>query len=132
MKVSLSTSLHLDHGTTSLDQRPGDTPPMQSFVPIGLLSLKAAVDQANVNADVRVIEINGLINQGEIPNDDRLYENITDKILEPDDEFVGLMTDADSLPHTILTALHVKRRSPRTRICLGGPGASPIGNLLLE
>jgi radical SAM superfamily enzyme YgiQ (UPF0313 family) len=132
MKVSLSTSLHLDHGTISLDQRPGDQPPMQSFVPIGLLSLKAAVDQANVNALVRVIELNGLINNQTITNDDHFHEQIVDSILETNDDLVGLMTDADSLLHTILIAAEVKRRSGKTRICLGGPASSPISSLLLE
>jgi radical SAM superfamily enzyme len=132
MKISLSTSLHLDHGTISLDQRPGDNPPMQSFVPVGLLSLKAAVDRANVDVQTRVIELNGLINAGKIPNDDRFYDNITDAIFEDGDEFVGLMTDADSLAHTILTAHRVKQRSPETFVCLGGPAASPMGRLLLE
>jgi hypothetical protein len=41
MKVSLATSLHLDHGAMTLDHEPGDRLEMQSFVPTGLLCLKA-------------------------------------------------------------------------------------------
>lgn len=132
MKVSLSTSLHLDHGTVLLDQRPGDKPPMQSFVPIGLLSLKACVDKAGIDAEVRVVEVNGLINDGTIINDDHFYDHVVDAIFEQGDKFIGLMTDADSLPHTVLAAQRVKQRSPETLICLGGPAASPMGRLLLE
>lgn len=132
MRGSLATSLHLDHGTLSLDQRPGDQPPMQRFVPMGLLSLKAMVDQSEVEADLRVVELNGLLNTGRIRNDERLYGNIVDKILEEGDDFVGLMTDADSFPHTILVAREVKRRAPETHLCLGGPASSPISTLVLE
>jgi radical SAM superfamily enzyme YgiQ (UPF0313 family) len=132
VKISLSTSLHLDHAALSLDQRPGDQPIMQSFVPVGLLSLKASVDRAGLDADVRVTELNGMINERRIPNDEFFYDHIVDAILNEDDDLVGLMTDSDSLAHTILIADKVKRRSPNTQVCLGGPAASPIGALLLE
>ncbi|NUT53721.1 MAG: B12-binding domain-containing radical SAM protein, partial [Saccharothrix sp.] len=132
MKVSLATSLHLDHGTMTLDHRPGDPLPMQSFVPTGLLSLKACADAAGVADDIRVTEVNGLINAGFIANDDRFYERLTDAILRPDDDVVGLMTDADSLHHTVTTARLVKQRSPGTVVCLGGPASSPIAERLLE
>src|SRR5258708_11651127 len=131
MKVSLQTSLHLDQGSASLDAPPGSRPPMQSFVPVGLLSLKAAADRARVEAEVRVTEVNGLINARRIHNDEHFYDNIVDAILEDGDGLVGLITDADSLPHTVLTALHVKQRSPQTLICLGGTAASPLVELLL-
>jgi radical SAM superfamily enzyme YgiQ (UPF0313 family) len=132
MKVSLSTSLHLDHGRLSLDQKSGDQPPMQAFVPIGLLALKAVVDRTERNIDTRVIELNGMINEGRIRNDNDFYDHIVDAILCDGDDLAGLMTDADSLPHTILIARRVKERSPRTRICIGGPAASPISGLLVE
>lgn len=132
MKVSLSTSLHLDHGLASIDQLPGDAPPMQAFVPVGLLSLKAAADRALDDQQVRVIEVNGLINRGAIKNDAAFYDNLADQIWQEDDDFFGLMTDADSLPHTVLTAYHLKKRSPGAHICLGGPAVSPISALVLE
>jgi radical SAM superfamily enzyme YgiQ (UPF0313 family) len=132
MKISLSSSLHLDHANLSLDQRPGDQPIMQSFVPVGLLSLKACLDRASLDAEVRVIELNGMINEGSIRNNESFYDQIVDVILDRDDDLVGLMTDSDSLTHSILLAKMVKERSPNTRICLGGPAASPIGSLLLE
>lgn len=132
MKVSLATSLHLDHGTMTLDHEPGDPLPMQSFVPTGLLCLKAYADHAGVDADIRVTELNGLINGGFIPNDDMFYERLTDTILRPDDGMVGLMTDADSLHHTVTMARLIKQRSPETLVCLGGPASSPIPELVLE
>ena len=53
----VSTSLHLDHGLASIDQAPGDAPTMQAFVPVGLLSLKAAADRALDDQEIRVIEL---------------------------------------------------------------------------
>ena len=105
---------------------------MLSFVPVGLLSLKAYADQLELGADIRVTEVNGLINAGRIPNDDEFYEHLVDAILDRDDDFVGLMTDADSLHHTVITAQRVKSRRPDVKVCLGGPASSPMSSLLLE
>jgi radical SAM superfamily enzyme YgiQ (UPF0313 family) len=132
MKISLATSLHLNHSGVSLDSAPGGRLPMQSFVPMGLLSLKATADQANVGAEIRITEVNGLINAGRIHNDRYFYRHLVDAILAPDDAFVGLMTDADSLHHTLIIADQIKRRSPQTLVCLGGPASSPISRLILE
>lgn len=132
MQVSLSTSLHLNHGTLNLDAPPGSRPPMQDFVPIGLLSLKAAADSAGLGAGIRIIELNGMINRGELRNGERLHDRIADAVHLPGDDLVGFMTDADSLIHTLLTARRVKERDPRTRICLGGPASSPIADRILE
>jgi radical SAM superfamily enzyme YgiQ (UPF0313 family)/predicted pyridoxine 5'-phosphate oxidase superfamily flavin-nucleotide-binding protein len=132
MKVSLATSLHLDHGTMTLDHRPGDPLPMQSFVPTGLLSLKAYADSRGVDADIRVTELNGLINAGFIANDDAFHDRLVDALLQPGDDLVGLMTDADSLHHTMTLARLIKQRSPGTLVCLGGPASSPIAELVLD
>src|SRR5688572_11940245 len=112
MRVSLSSSLHLDHGTIGLDSRPGDQPPMQAFVPVGLLALKAIATRERVDADIRVVEINGMINRGEIPNGDGFHDAIVDAIWIPGDDFAGLMTDADSLMHTVMLAQRIKQRDP--------------------
>src|SRR5689334_18454341 len=132
MRISLSTSLHLNHGGMTPDTSGGDPIPMMSFVPVGLLSLKAYADQLSLGADIRVTEVNGLINAGRIPNDDEFYEHLVDAILAQDDDLVGLMTDADSLHHTIVTAQRVKSRRPGVKVCLGGPASSPMSSLLLE
>jgi radical SAM superfamily enzyme YgiQ (UPF0313 family) len=132
MKISLSSSLHLNHGSVTPDMGGGDPIPMLSFVPVGLLSLKAYADQLDLGADIRVTEVNGLINAGRIPNDGEFYEHLVDAILEREDDFVGLMTDADSLHHTVITAQRVKARRPDVKICLGGPASSPMSSLLLE
>lgn len=105
---------------------------MQEFVPVGLLSLKAAADEAGVGDGVRVVELNGLVNRGIVVDDDDFYRNVADAVTRPDDDAVGLMTDADSLHHTIAIAEEVKRRSPHTAVWLGGPAASPLARDLLE
>jgi radical SAM superfamily enzyme YgiQ (UPF0313 family) len=132
MKISLSSSLHLNHGAVTPDMGGGDQIPMMSFVPVGLLSLKAFADQSDVGARIRVAELNSLINAGRIPNDDEFYEHIVDTILAADDDLVGLMTDADSLHHTLITAERVKSRRPDVKVCLGGPASSPMSTLLLD
>lgn len=132
MKVSLASSLHFSHGECSPDRGPGDPLRMLDFVPMGLLSLKAYAEQHGVPADIRVRELNGLINAGAIPNDDDFYEHLVDAILSSDDDFVGLMTDADSLHHTIILADLIKQRRPEAFVCLGGPAATPIAPQLLD
>jgi hypothetical protein len=132
MNVSLATSLHLDHGAMTLDHKPGDPIPLQSFVPVGLLCLKAYADARDVPADIRVTEINGLVNSGRIPNDERFYPHLVDGVVRSDDHLVGLMTDADSLHHTLVLAREIKARVPGVLVCLGGPAASPIGRALLS
>jgi len=114
------------------DASPGSAFVMQSFVPMGLLSLKATADLADVGADITVIEVNGLINAGMIPNDDAFYDHVAGAIVEDGDALVGLMTDADSLHHSLLIAEAVKRRSTQTLVCLGGPASSPISRTILE
>lgn len=132
MRISLSSSLHLNHGSMTPDMGGGDPIPMLSFVPVGLLSLKSYADHLKLGADIRVTEVNGLINAGKIPNDDDFYEHLVDSILAKDDDFVGLMTDADSLHHTVITAQRVKSRRPDVKVCLGGPASSPMASLMLN
>lgn len=132
MRVALATSLQLDHGWRSLDPYPDERLHMQDFVPVGLLSLVAAVQRAELPVDIEVLELNGLINAGRLPNDLRFFDRMAEHLLDAGDALVGLMTDADSLHHTLALADAIKRRSPGTRVCLGGPGASPLATPLLE
>lgn len=132
MRIALATSLHLDHGARPLDARGGAPLTMQAFVPVGLLSLKAACDAACPNAAVQVVELNTLINAGAIPNDDGFYDHIAETALGDGKDMVGLMTDADSLHHTIAIAARVKARAPTTLVGLGGPAVSPIASRVLE
>lgn len=133
MKVTLATSLHLDHGAMPLDVEPGAAPPMQAFVPLGLLSVKAYADrEISGPVSIAVRELNTLINGGAVPNDEGFHDHLAELILEAGDDLVGLMTDADSLHHTVILAQRIKSRSPRTLVCVGGPASSPIGARFLE
>lgn len=133
MKVALATSLHLDHGAASLDARPGDPLPLQAFVPLGMLALKAFADR-EVGGDlaIEVRELNTLVNEDAIPNDDAFYDRLAEIVLGAGDHVAGFMTDADSLHHTVAIANRVKARSPRTHVCIGGPASSPLGARFLE
>jgi radical SAM superfamily enzyme YgiQ (UPF0313 family) len=132
MEIALATSLHLDHGARSFDTRPGDPLPMQAFVPVGLLSLKAACDAVHPSSRVRVNELNTLINARAVPNDDCFYDNIAQTVLGRGADVVGLMTDADSLHHTLAIAKRIKARSPGSMVGLGGPAVTPTARLVLE
>ena len=133
MRVSLATSLHLDHGARRLDARQGDPlSVMQAFVPVGLLSLKAACNLKCPATSVEVVELNTLINAGRIANDEDFYDSIADTILRGGDDIVGLMTDSDSLHHTVGIAQRVKARAPKALVGLGGPASSPLARQLLQ
>ncbi|HEU5268483.1 MAG TPA: radical SAM protein, partial [Jatrophihabitans sp.] len=132
MKVSLVSSLHLDHSAMTMDHRAGDPIPLQSFVPMGLLCLKAYAEAHGVPAGIRVTDVNGLINAGGVANDEQFFARLAGAIKQPDDRLVGLMTDADSLHHTVVLAAELKRQDPQALICLGGPGSSPLAHDLLE
>jgi B12 binding domain len=133
MHISLATSLHLNHGARPLDARGGEPlTMMQAFVPVGLLSLKAACTIACPAASIKVVEINTLLNAGMVANDDDFYELLAETILRNGDDVVGLMTDSDSLHHTIAIARRVKAKTPRALVGLGGPAASPVARKILE
>jgi radical SAM superfamily enzyme YgiQ (UPF0313 family) len=133
MRVVLASSLHLDHGGLPSAPEPGHRLPMQTFVPMGLLSLKAVAEaELGREADISVHELNSMIAAGEIRNDDSFYDAIADKLLAASPDLVGLMTDADSLHHTTLIADRIKARSPSIMVCAGGPTTTPIARMFLE
>lgn len=133
MKLTLASSLHLDHGGMPPGAPEGMAIPVQCFVPVGLLSLKAAADQALGNAvSIRVDELNTAIARGEIANDAGFHDRIAARLLADSPDFVGLMTDADSLHHTTLIADALRARAPKLLICAGGPTTSPVAKRFLE
>jgi radical SAM superfamily enzyme YgiQ (UPF0313 family) len=133
MRISLATSLHLDHGARRFDARPGDPiDVMQAFVPVGLLSLKASCDRACPTTSVDVVEVNTLINAGRIRNGRDFYDDLAETVLSRGADLVGLMTDSDSLHHTVALARRIKARSPRSLVCLGGPASSPLAEPMLQ
>jgi hypothetical protein len=100
----------LNHGNMRPDVGGGDPIPMMSFVPVGLLSLRAYADKLGLGADIRVTEVNGLINAGKIPNDDEFYEHLVDTILDGDDAMVGCSSTPS--PSSITwSAARARRRS---------------------
>lgn len=133
MKVMLASSLHLDHGGLPPAPEAGQRLPMQSFVPMGLLSLKAAADrELGGAAEIAVEELNSRIAAGDVANDEHFYDRIADILLSGGADVVGLMTDADSLHHTTLIADRIKDRSPATLVCAGGPTTSPMARRFLD
>ncbi|MCW5803569.1 MAG: B12-binding domain-containing radical SAM protein [Deltaproteobacteria bacterium] len=132
MDIALATSLHLDHGWRATERYPASLLQMQDFVPVGLLCVKSALDARGLDVNARVIEVNALVNAGAIVGDERFHAGIAERMLEGGSDLVGLMTDPDSLHHTVCIAKHIKLLSPYTRVCLGGPTSSPIARMLLE
>jgi tRNA A37 methylthiotransferase MiaB len=133
MRIALASSLHLDHGAMSLDVRSGAILALQSFVPVGLLSLKAFADRAlEEHHRIEVVELNTVINAGALKNASSFYQDVAAHLLEAGDELVGLMTDADSLHHTVAIANQIRRLSPESLVCVGGPASSPLGARFLQ
>jgi radical SAM superfamily enzyme YgiQ (UPF0313 family) len=102
------------------------------FVPTGLLSLKAFADRAGLDCTIAVTEVNRLVNGGLAPDAEDFHSRLARAICTDDTEFVGLMTDADSLHHSVAIATEIKSAFPRTQVCLGGPAATPLAAKLLS
>jgi len=132
VNLSLATSIHLDHAATPVDVDGHCAPRMQTFVPVGLLSLKATLDRDIAGCETRVTEVNGVIASGGITTDGDFYRHLAELLVRPGDDIIGLMTDADSLHHTVALTRHIKERRPDVLVCLGGPGSSPLGRELLQ
>src|SRR5882672_2964223 len=131
MRIALATSLHLVHGWRTTEQYPASQLHMQDFVPIGLLCLKTALDARDLPVESRVVEVNALINSGLITNGDDFHTRVAEQLLLAGDDLIGLMTDPDSLHHTLCIAERIKQLSPSTYVCLGGPTASPLARAIL-
>jgi radical SAM superfamily enzyme YgiQ (UPF0313 family) len=133
MKIVLGSSLHLNHGMMKPDAPPGIPLPLQTFVPVGLLSLAAFVRSERPDQDdIFIKELNSIVTSSRLANDERLYDSLAEVLLADDPDLVGLMTDADSLHHTILMADALKRARPGVVTVLGGPASSPVAEDVLH
>jgi len=125
MKIILCTSPHLDRSALfdGRDRQPSQEPVAfaQTFLPMGLLSLAAAVDDL---ATVSIFDINKHINAGTVPLDGHLYDEAADRILSGLPDLVGFMTDCDSFHHVIRVCSSLKARRPSLTIVLGCVHAS--------
>lgn len=125
MKITLCTSPHLDRSPffdgrdRHADNRP--LPFAQTFLPMGLLSIAAAVKDI---AEVGIFDINKQVNAGNLPLSRDLYRQSAEQILGNDPDLVGFMTDCDSFHHVIRICSSLKALRPRVTIVLGCVHAS--------
>jgi len=104
---------------------------MYTFAPVGLLSLSAMVRQFT-KWQVELFDINRHIRAGNIPCNDRFYENSARLLLGSKPDVVGFMTECDSYHHVLQTCDHLKRLKPSCQIVLGGPHASAVADGTME
>lgn len=126
MKITLCTSPHLNRGPLfdgrDRQEAPGVLPLAQTFLPMGLLSIAAAVAPQKVTT--RIFDINKSINAGAVPLDRGLYARSSELILDGDPDLIGFMTDCDSFHHVIRMCSSIKARKPEAMIVLGCVHAS--------
>lgn len=124
MRISLCTSPHLDRSPLfdGRSRRSKERPLRiaQTFLPMGLLSLAASVEDL---ASVRVVDLNKAINAGLLA-DDHPYCAAAELILADDPDLVGFMTECDSFHHLVRICACLKARRPRLVIALGCVHAS--------
>jgi predicted pyridoxine 5'-phosphate oxidase superfamily flavin-nucleotide-binding protein/tRNA A37 methylthiotransferase MiaB len=131
MKFVLSTSPHLDHTfvTRVKNQVADDSRIAQTFVPMGLLSLRSAVE---AQADIQIADINKMLNCGALPLGPNFYNDAAEWLLGYGADVIGFMTEADSYHHLIQIFRRVKAKQPKTMTLLGGVHATAVHRETLE
>jgi len=100
---------------------------MQTFSPVGLLSLLAVIDQFS-NTEGILYDTNRAINSGRIAFTDAFYALIAEDILTNNPDITGFMTECDSYHHVLRICDELKRRRPALHVVLGGPHASAVAS----
>ena len=102
----------------------------QSFLPMGLLSLKRAVEEAGCSA--RILEINKHVNNGTVNVDSTIYNRWASLALQGNPRILAFMVDCDSFHHTLQMTRVAKARSPDVSIVLGGVHPTMLDVEILE
>lgn len=97
----------------------------EKAIPLGCLSLTAALEETGFGVDLRPYSRNNLAN----PQDPKCMAEF---IAKGSAEIIGLGAMAVNLPHVILAAERIKEKHPEKVIILGGPGPSEVANELLH
>ncbi len=101
------------------------------YVPLGLLSLQAVANEAGGDVDL-FFWPEALLIAHATASSEALSSAAAESIDTDRYSVVGLSTMCSSFHHSLNIARALKRRSPRTRIWLGGPQASVAPRRVLE
>lgn len=130
MKVKLVSCLQLDHGSRVMGA--GSRMKCQSFVPMGLLMVAAALRKAGLGLEVEILELGHAVNTARLRPESGFYEGTAEMALEGEPDVLGFMTDTDSYHHTLLAVAEIKRRRPDVAVVFGGTQASATAERTLK
>jgi radical SAM superfamily enzyme YgiQ (UPF0313 family) len=131
MKVMLATSPHVRHPAVLQNDFFPSRSCMYSFVPLGLLSLIAAVRESGRPEPI-LVDVNRKITDGMFRLDDRFYDDVADYFCASNPDVVGFMTECDSYHHVLQFASGIFDRRPSCRVVLGGPHATAVANATMR
>src|SRR5690349_6696361 len=132
MRVTLVTSPHVRHvAVLERDFEPHSNL-MYSFVPVGLLSLVAAIRTMLPHVDCALYDLNKRIRIGALDLDEYFYDSVAEDLLADRADVYGFMTECDSYHHVLQICEALKRRRPDAGIVLGGPHASAVARQTME
>ncbi len=131
MNIRLATSPHVRHPAVLQADFQPDPSVMITFIPIGLLSLIAAV-RRNLRLQPELFDWNRLIVEGEIAPDAKFYETSAESLCKGSPDVIGLMTESESYHHVLQVCDTIKKILPQCLLVLGGPHASAVAFRTLE
>ena len=131
MKVQLVTSPHIRHPAVLQSDFQVDQSVMNTFIPIGLLSLISSARLA-LNIEPFLYDLNRRIIDGTIGLGSNFYENASAALCSSGPDLIGFMTESDSYHHVLQICERIKEMLPGCLIVLGGPHASAVSKRTLQ
>jgi hypothetical protein len=126
MKVQLVTSPHIRHPAVLQSDFQVDQSVMNTFIPIGLLSLTSSARLA-LGIEPFLYDLNRRIVDDTIRLGSKFYENASAALCSQGPDLIGFMTESDSYHHVLQICMRIKEMLPGCLIVLGGP--SCIGGI---
>src|SRR5712692_8994509 len=100
MKVQLVTSPHVRHPAVLQSDFQVNQSVMNTFIPIGLLSLISSVRLA-VSIEPSLYDLNRRIVDGTITLGSTFYANASEALCSQKPDLIGFMTESDSYHHVL-------------------------------
>src|SRR6476646_7529097 len=111
MKVQLVTSPHLRHPAILQSDFQVDQSVMNTFIPIGLLSLISSA-RLTLDVDPFLYDLNRRILDGTIRLGPHFYENAAAALCSKEPDLIGFMTESDSYHHVLQICMRIKELLP--------------------
>jgi len=101
---------------------------IKPYIPYGLCSLQAVSVKHSAEVDVLQVNDNGTY----LENSREVVDFMLDRVHLEDYDVVGISTAINGFHHVLNIAQSIKERMPKTRVWLGGPHASVLGETILK